>query len=123
MCVCIYIYYLWIIIIVDSKKQDNLFIDPEWKGFTVLNILNLVFSFCIFVGVLVLIKDKLKNLKCDTKTSRKKIKRKSNRSIFKPRNSKLSTKSKIDLRKIQSYMSSTDDSECESVIFYQESVC
>lgn len=123
MCVCIYIYYLWIIIIVDSKKQDNLFIDPEWKGFTVLNILNLVFSFCIFVGVLVLIKDKLKNLKCDTKTSRKKIKRISNRSIFKPRNSKLSTKSKIDLRKIQSYMSSTDDSECESVIFYQESVC
>lgn len=70
-----------------------------------------------------LIKDKLKNLKCDTKTSRKKIKRKSNRSIFKPRNSKLSTKFKIDLRKIQSYMSSTDDSECESVIFYQESVC
>lgn len=61
-----------IIIIVHSKKQDNLFIDPEWKGFTVLNILNLVFSFCIFVGVLVLIKDKLKNLKCDTKTSRKK---------------------------------------------------
>ncbi|XP_065936845.1 uncharacterized protein [Magallana gigas] len=35
----------------DSKKQDNLFMDPEWKDFTVLNILNLVFSFCIFVGV------------------------------------------------------------------------
>lgn len=53
----------------------------------------------------------------------KKIKRKSNRSIFKPRNSKLSTKSKIDLRKIQSYMSSTDDSECESVIFFIKNLC
>lgn len=74
--------------------------DFEWKGFIVFNILNLVFSFCIFVGVLVLIKDKFKNLKCDIKIFRKKIKRKLNWLIFKLRNSKLFMKFKIDLRKI-----------------------
>lgn len=52
---------VYIINFVDSqkKKEDHdLFVDDEWKGFTLIVPLNLGFSVCIFIGMLILIKDK-----------------------------------------------------------------
>lgn len=113
-----------IIIIVDSHKEkedDDLFEDEEWKGFTIIVPLNLGFSVCIFIGLLVLIKDKLNKLKCGTKISKKKFRR--NRAIFKPRHGKLPSRSEIDLNRIQSYISTSDDNDYDSVMFERESVC
>lgn len=114
---------VYIIIIVDSqkKKEDHdLFEDDEWKGFTLILSLNLGFSICIFIGLLILMKDKFNKLKCGTKISKKKFKR--NRAIYKPRHGKLPSRSEIDLNRIQSYMSASDDNDYDSVIFDRESV-
>lgn len=91
------------------------------KGFKLIVSLNLGFTICIFIGFLILIKKKFNMLKCATKISKKRFER--NRAIFKPRLSKLLTKSEIELKRMQSYMSSTDDDDCESVIFDRESSC
>lgn len=123
-----------IIIFVDSqkKKEDHdLFVDDEWKSFTLivpLNLgfivpVNLGFSVCIFIGMLILFKDKFNKLKCGTKISKKKFKR--NRAIFKPRHGKLPSRSEIDLKRMQSYkyMSASDDNDYDSVMSDRESVC
>lgn len=115
---------VYIIIIVDSqkKKEDHdLLVDDEWKGFTLIVSLNLGFSVCIFIGLLILIKDKFNKLKCGTKISKKNFKR--NRAIFKPRHGKLPSRSEIDLNRIQSYMSASDENDYDSVMFDRESVC
>lgn len=95
--------------------------DDEWKGFTLIVSLNLGCSVCIFIGLLILIKDKFNKLKCGTKISKKKFKR--NRAIFKPRHGKLPSRSEIDLNRIQSYMSASDENDYDSVMFDRESVC
>lgn len=115
-----------IIIFVDSqkKKEDHdQFVDDEWKSFTLIVPLNLGFSVCIFIGMLILIKDKFNKLKCGTKISKKKFKR--NRAIFKQRHGKLPSRSEIDLNRMQSYMymSASDDNDYDSVMFDRESVC
>lgn len=65
-------------------------------------------------------KDKFNKLKCGTKISKKKFK--GNRAIYKPRHGKLPSRSEIDLNRIQSYMSASDDNDYNSVIFDRESV-
>lgn len=119
---------VYIIIIVDSQKKnkevpdhDELFVDDELKGLTLIPSLNLGFSVCIFIGLLILIKDKFNKLQCRTKISKKKFKR--SRAIFKPRHGKLPSRSEIDLNRIQSYMSASDDNDYDSVMFDRESVC
>ena len=115
-CVCCMI----IIIILDSPKleddgDDDPYVTSELKGFKIITTLNLVFSFCICVCMLILIKDKLKKLRCIAKKFRKNIVR---------RRGRLPTKSEIDLKKIQAYMStSDDDNDHDSVMFERESVC
>lgn len=93
------------------------------KGFKLLVSLNLGFSICIFIGLLILIKNKFNMLKCATKISKKRFKR--NRAIFKPRLGKkhAPSKSEIELQRKQSYISSTDDDDYDSVIFDRESSC
>lgn len=91
------------------------------KGLKVLVSLNLGFSVCIFIGMLILIKDKFNKLKCGTKISKKKFKR--NRAIFKPRHGKLPSRSERDLNRMQSYMSTSDDNDYDYVMFDRESVC
>lgn len=91
------------------------------KGFKLIVSLNLGFSICIFIGFLILIKKKFNMLKCATKISETRFER--NRAIFKLRLSKLLTKSEIELKRMQSYMSSTDDDDCDSVILDRESSC
>lgn len=82
---------VYIIIFVDSH---DMFVDDEWKNFTLIVTLNLGFSICIFIGMLILIKDKFNKLKCGTKISKTKFKR--NRAIFKSRHGKLPSRSEID---------------------------
>ena len=109
-----------IIIILDSPKleddgDDDPYVTSELKGFKIITTLNLVFSFCICVCMLILIKDELKKLRCIAKKFRKNIVR---------RRGRLPTKSEIDLKKIQAYMStSDDDNDHDSVMFERESVC
>lgn len=87
----------------------------------VSHLLFLGFIVCIFIGMLILIKDKFNKLKCGTKISKNKFKR--NRAIFKPRHGKLPSRSDIDLNRMQSYMSASDDNDYDSVMFDRESVC
>lgn len=91
------------------------------KGLKVFVSLNLGFSVCIFIGMLILIKDKFNKLKCGTKISKKKFKR--NRAIFKPRHGKLPSRSERDFNRMQSYMSTSDDNDYDYVMFDRESVC
>ena len=106
------------IFILDSRKHDDddddPFVSPELKGFKIITTLNLIFSFCTCVCMLILNKDKLNKLNCITKKSRMNMK---------SRHGRLSTKSEIDLKTMQSYISTSDDNDYDSVMFDRESRC
>lgn len=74
------------------------------KGFKLLVSLNLGVSICIFIGLLILMKNKFNMLKCATKISKKRFKRN-------PSEKHVPSKSEIELQSKQSYISLTDDDE------------
>lgn len=104
-------YVIILIFILNSRKHDDdddPFVSPELKGFNIITTLNLIL--CLHVN---LNKDKLNKLNCITKKSTINMK---------SRHGWLSTKSEIDLKTMQSDISTSDDM-IMTVMFDRESRC